>query len=140
MTATTGSLLAILAGPWSLFAPASLLFPLLLWLGYRCRPVFAAAAVFTIAAAIVWTTTNELGRYGDPGQSIAIRVVAAQLSMLGFALAALVSQRCLPSANELRSANANWLPSSMIALRTCSRPSRQLLPTQRTRAVRWSTL
>ena len=89
VTATTGSLLTIFAGPWSLFGPASLLFPLLLWLGYRCRPVFAAAAVFTIAAAIVWTTTNELGRYGDPGQSIAIRVGAARLSMLGFALGAL---------------------------------------------------
>jgi PAS domain S-box-containing protein len=89
VTATIGSLLAILSGPWSLIAPASLLFPLLLWLGYRCRPVFAAAAVFTIAAAIVLTTTHEFGRYGDPAQPIAVRVIAAQIAMLGTAMAAL---------------------------------------------------
>src|SRR5262249_35112779 len=64
-------------------------FPLLLWLGYRCRPVFAAAAVFAIAAAIVWTTTREFGPYGDPTQSIGIRVTAAQIAMLGTTLAAL---------------------------------------------------
>src|SRR5262245_14868988 len=69
-TATSGCLLAILAGPWSLITPLYFLFPLLLWLGYRCRPVFAAAAVFTIAAAIVLTTTREFGRYGDPTQAI----------------------------------------------------------------------
>ncbi|MFZ0854624.1 MAG: MASE1 domain-containing protein, partial [Hyphomicrobiaceae bacterium] len=91
-------LLAILSGPWSLIGPSSILFPLLLWLGYRCRPVFAAAAAFTIAAAIVLTTTNEFGRYGDPAQPIAIRVVAAQIVMLGttlvaLALAALFAER-----------------------------------------------
>jgi PAS domain S-box-containing protein len=82
-------LLSILSGPWSLIGPSGILFPLLLWLGYRCRPVFAAAAVFTIAAAIVLTTTHEFGRYGDPVQPIGIRVVAAQILMLGTALAAL---------------------------------------------------
>ena len=89
VTATIGILLAILSGPWSQVGPAALLFPLLLWLGYRCRSVFAAAAVFTIAAAIVWTTTYEVGRYGDPTQPIAIRVIAAQMAMLGATLAAL---------------------------------------------------
>jgi PAS domain S-box-containing protein len=88
-TATIGFLLAILSGPWSLIAPFALLFPLLLWLGYRCQPVFAAAAVFAIAAAIVLTTTYEFGRYGDPTQPIAIRVSAAQIAMLGTTLAAL---------------------------------------------------
>jgi integral membrane sensor domain MASE1 len=57
VTATIGFLLALLSGPWSVIGPGALLFPLLLWVGYRCRPVFAAAAVFTIAAAIVSTTT-----------------------------------------------------------------------------------
>jgi len=89
VTATIAILLAILVGPWSLIGPSALIFPLLLWLGYRCRPVFAAAAVFAIAAAIVWTTTHELGRYGDPAQPIAIRVLAAQVVMLGTTLAAL---------------------------------------------------
>ena len=89
VTATIAFLLAILSGPRSLIGPSALLFPLLLWLGYRCQPVFAAAAVFTIAAVIVWTTTNEIGRYGDQSQPMAIRVLAAQVVMLGTALAAL---------------------------------------------------
>jgi hypothetical protein len=62
---------------------------MLLWLCSRCRPVFAAGAVFAICAAIVWTTINEVGRYGDPNQPIADRVLAAQVAMLGTTLAAL---------------------------------------------------
>ena len=89
VTASIGLLLALLSGPWSVIGPGAFLFPLLLWLGYRCRPIFAAAAVFTIAAAIVWTTTYELGRYGDPTQATAIRVIAAQIAMLGVTLTAL---------------------------------------------------
>ena len=86
---TIGIALALLTGSWSLIGPSPFLFPLLLWLGSRCRPVFAAAAAFTIAVAIVWTTTHEFGRYGDPGQPIADRVLAAQIAMLGTTLAAL---------------------------------------------------
>jgi len=86
---TNGFALALLAGSSSLIEPTSFLFPLLLWLGARCRPVFAAAAVFTIAAGIVWTTIHEFGRYGDPSQALTDRVFAAQVAMLGTALAAL---------------------------------------------------
>ena len=89
VSVANGFALALLTGPWSLMSPAVFLFPLLLWLGSRCRPVFAAAAVFTICAAIVWTTINEFGRYGDPSQPIADRVLAAQVAMLGTTLAAL---------------------------------------------------
>jgi len=89
VSVANGFALALFAGSWSLVAPASFLFPLLLWLASRCRPVFAAGAVFTICAAIVWTTTSEVGRYGDPGQPIADRVLAAQVAMLGTTLAAL---------------------------------------------------
>ena len=70
-------------------APAVFLFPLLLWIGSRCRPVFAAAAAFSVAAAIVWTTIHGVGRYGDPNPAIADRVLAAQVTMLGITLAAL---------------------------------------------------
>ncbi len=89
VAASIGSLLVLLSGPWSVVGPGAFLFPLLLWLGYRCRPVFAAAAVFAIAAVIVWTTTYEFGRYGDPTQATPIRVIAAQTAMLGVTLAAL---------------------------------------------------
>lgn len=51
--------------------------------------MFAAAGVLTIAAAIVWTTTLEIGRYGDPSEPLAVRFLAAQIVMLGTRLAAL---------------------------------------------------
>ena len=89
IAATNGFALALLAGPWSLIAPAIFLFPLLLWVSSRCRPVFAAAAAFFVVAAIVWTTIHEFGRYGDPTRAIADRTLAAQMAILGTALAAL---------------------------------------------------
>jgi PAS domain S-box-containing protein len=84
-----GLALAFLSGPWSLMAPGMFLFPLLLWVSSRCRPVFAAAAAFCIAAIIVWTTIHEFGRYGDPTRAISDRVIAAQVAILGATLAAL---------------------------------------------------
>ena len=84
-----GIALALLAGPWALITPASFLVPPLLWLGSRYRPEFAAVAAFAIAVTIVWTTTHAIGRYGDLNQPIDIRIVAAQISILGITLAAL---------------------------------------------------
>jgi PAS domain S-box-containing protein len=89
LTAVYVFALVLLAGHRSLVAPATFLFPLLLWVGSRCRPVFAGAAVFAIAAAVVLTTINEWGRYGDPSLHIADRVLAAQSTILGATLAAL---------------------------------------------------
>ena len=89
IAATNGLALTLLAGPWSLIAPGIFLFPLLLWVSSRCRPVFAAAAAFFVVAAIVWTTIHEFGRYGDPSRAIADRTLAAQMAILGTALAAL---------------------------------------------------
>jgi PAS domain S-box-containing protein len=89
LTMVYGLALALLTGPWSLIAPATFVFPLLLWVGSRCRPVFASAAAFMVAAAVVWTTIHEWGRYGDPSQPIGDRVLAAQSTILGTTLAAL---------------------------------------------------
>jgi PAS domain S-box-containing protein len=85
VAATSGFALALLTGPWSLLAPASFLFPLLLWLGSRCRPVFTAAAAFAVAGTILWAVIVD----GDPSPEISEHVVAAQLAMLGFSLTAL---------------------------------------------------
>jgi signal transduction histidine kinase/ActR/RegA family two-component response regulator len=73
-------------------------FPLLLWIAARCRPVFAAAAVFVCAISIVWTTTFEIGIFGDPNLTINERVQASQASILavslcGLVLAALFAER-----------------------------------------------
>ena len=62
--------------------PVAVLFAPLLWLAARCRPVFAAAAAFIVSLSIVWTTTFGIGYFGNPGLSIAERVLAAQVSIL----------------------------------------------------------
>ena len=36
-------------GPWATALPVALVFPLLLWIAVRCRPVFAAAATFVVS-------------------------------------------------------------------------------------------
>jgi PAS domain S-box-containing protein len=84
--------------PWATVVPIALLFPLLLWLAASCRPVFASAAAFIIALTIVWTTTFEIGRFGDPSLPIADRILAAQAGILAaslcaFVLAALFAER-----------------------------------------------
>ncbi len=78
---------------WELLAtvgPVALLFAPLLWLAARCRPVFASAAAFIVSLSIVWTTTFGIGYFGNPGLSMAERVLAAQLSILIVTLGALV--------------------------------------------------
>jgi signal transduction histidine kinase len=62
--------------------PVAVLFAPLLWLAARCRPVFAAAAAFIVSLSIVWTTTFGIGYFGNPGLSVAERVLAAQVSIL----------------------------------------------------------
>ena len=68
--------------------PIALLFPLLLWLAARCRPVFAAAAAFVVALTIVWTTTLGIGYFGDP--DLEDRIVGAQAGILTTSLCTLV--------------------------------------------------
>ena len=70
--------------------PIALLFPLLLWLAARCRPVFAAAAAFVVALTIVWTTTVGIGYFGDPDLPIEDRIVGAQAGILTTSLCTLV--------------------------------------------------
>jgi PAS domain S-box-containing protein len=70
--------------------PVALLFPLLLWLAARCRPVFAAAAAFIIALTIVWTTTFGIGYFGDPTLLIDDRIPRAQAGILTTSLCTLV--------------------------------------------------
>jgi signal transduction histidine kinase len=62
--------------------PVAVMFAPLLWLAARCRPVFAAAAAFIVSLSIVWTTTFGIGYFGNPGLSMAERVLAAQFSIL----------------------------------------------------------
>lgn len=75
---------------WVTVVPVALLFPLLLWLAARCRPLFAAAAAFIVTLTIVWTTTFGIGIFGDPSFPIAERIISAQAASLAVTLCALV--------------------------------------------------
>jgi PAS domain S-box-containing protein len=97
--AAVGALVIFIPGePWATVVPVALLFPLLLWLAARCRPVFASAAAFIVALTIVWTTTFGIGHFGDSSLPIDDRILAAQASILAaslcaFVLAALFAER-----------------------------------------------
>jgi PAS domain S-box-containing protein len=75
---------------WAIVVPIAMLFPLLLWLAARCRPVFSAAAAVIAAFTIVWTTTFGIGTFGDPTLPIADRILGAQATMLAISLCAFV--------------------------------------------------
>ena len=76
--------------PWATVIPIALLFPLLLWLAARCRPVFSAAAAFIVTLTIVWTTTFGIGLFGDPDLLPADRILGAQAGILAVSLCAFV--------------------------------------------------
>jgi len=78
--------------------PIALIFPLLLCLAARCRPMFASAGAFIVSLAIVWTTTFGIGQFGDPSVAIDERIMRAQAGILtvsfcAFVLAALFNER-----------------------------------------------
>lgn len=75
---------------WANVVPIALLFPLLLWLAARCQPMFAAAAAFIVALTIVWTTTFDVGYFGNPDIPIGDRVAGAQAAILTTSLCTLV--------------------------------------------------
>ena len=98
LTTVSGLVIYLPREAWSIVVPIALIFPLLLWLAARCRPVFCAAAAFIVALTIVWTTTFEIGIFSDVGFPITERILVAQagilaVSLCSFVLAALFSER-----------------------------------------------
>ena len=111
LTAMTGIIISLPQEPWKTVVPSALLFPLLLWLAARCRPVFAAAGAFLVSLTIVWTTIFGIGHFGDTSLPIDDRVLEAQVLILvvaltAFVLAALFTER---SESVVRLAHANLL-------------------------------
>ena len=76
--------------PWELALPVALAFPILLWVSVRCRPLFAAAAAFVVALAIIWSAVFNTGHFGDSSIPLESRILAAQTHVLAAALLALV--------------------------------------------------
>ena len=75
---------------WFAILPITLLAPPVLCLAARCRPVFAAAAVFTLAFVMVCTLTFGIGRLGDPSIPLATRILAVQAGLLALCACMLV--------------------------------------------------
>src|SRR5262249_55916703 len=55
VAAMTGAVSSLPKELWESVVPVALLFPMLLWLAARCRPVFAATAAFLVSIAVVST-------------------------------------------------------------------------------------
>jgi signal transduction histidine kinase len=107
----TGVIISLPPEPWETVVPGALLFPMLLWLAARCRPVFAAAGAFMVSLAVVWTTIFGIGHFGDTGLPIDARILQAQAVILvvtlgAFVLAALFAER---RESEARLARSNVL-------------------------------
>src|ERR1019366_960196 len=52
LTAISGLIIFLPRDTWTIVVSIALLFPILLWLAARCRPVFSATAVFIVAFTI----------------------------------------------------------------------------------------
>jgi PAS domain S-box-containing protein len=77
-------------GPWATAVPVAIVFPLVLWIAVRCRPVFAAAAAFIVALAVVYSTSFGLGHFGEASLPLADRTLAAQTIVLAGALCVII--------------------------------------------------
>ena len=90
LTALSAIVYASPPGSWAAYVPPAVIFPVLLWVTARCRPVFAAAAAFIICGALAGSTIFTLGRLGDPGTPTLLRVPGVQVTMLVTVLSALI--------------------------------------------------
>ena len=75
---------------WATALPVALMFPPLIWITVRCRPVFTSAATLVVALAVIWSITLDSGHFGDANVPLADRILAAQTLVLTGALLALV--------------------------------------------------
>ena len=111
LTFASGLIVLLPRELWVTVVPTALLFPLLLWVTARCRPVFAAAAAFIVALTVVSTTTFGIGILGDPNLPIMQRVLCAQAGLLTASLCALVLAALFAErkSNEAHLAHSNLM-------------------------------
>jgi len=86
----TGIVIFLPSQFWATVLPIAALFPILLWIAARCRPVYAAAAVFLVSIAFVTTAVFGVGHVGDTGIQFNVRILQAQSAILFVAFGAFV--------------------------------------------------
>jgi signal transduction histidine kinase len=111
LTIVSGLVVLLPREPWVAVVPTASLFPLLLWVSARCSSIFAAAAAFIVALAVVWTTTFGIGILGDPSLTITQRILCAQASILTVSLCTLVLAALFAErkAHELHLTHSNMM-------------------------------
>jgi two-component sensor histidine kinase/integral membrane sensor domain MASE1 len=97
LTALTGFLISLPDGPWATALPEAMVFPFLLWVAIRCRPVFAAGAALVVGLTVIGSTALNVGNF-DSAKPLADRIFAAQTfvfieSILVVLLAAVFAER-----------------------------------------------
>jgi len=86
----TGIVILLPPKLWVTVLPIAALFPILLWLTARCRPVYTAAGVFLVSITFVSTAVSGLGHFGDTRIQFSDRILQAQSAILFVALGAFV--------------------------------------------------
>jgi integral membrane sensor domain MASE1/two-component sensor histidine kinase len=81
LSALSAFLISLPDGPWATALPEAFVFPFLLWIAMRCRPVFAAAAALIVGLMVIGSTTLNLGHF-DSGKPLADRILSAQTFVL----------------------------------------------------------
>ncbi len=66
---------------WST-VPVAALFPFLLWLGARSRPLDATAGILIVGLIVVFATINDLGPFGDKEQPWPERILNARITLV----------------------------------------------------------
>jgi signal transduction histidine kinase len=90
LAALTGIIISLPKEPWATLVPGALLFPILLWLAARSRPVFAAAGAFIVSLTVCWATIFGIGHFGDTTLPLEDRILQAQVVILFMTLGAMV--------------------------------------------------
>jgi PAS domain S-box-containing protein len=85
LTALSTFLISLPDGPWASALPEALVFPFLLCIAMRCRPVFAAAAALLVGLIVIGSTTLSIGNF-DSGKPLADRILSAQTFVLAAAI------------------------------------------------------
>jgi PAS domain S-box-containing protein len=87
----TGIIILVLPTDWwDIDVLVVLLLPLLLWPAARCRPVFAAAAVFAVSLMIVVALTFDVGHFNKAFESKSEVALTAQVGIVGVTLCSLI--------------------------------------------------
>ncbi|MFZ3352660.1 MAG: ATP-binding protein [Xanthobacteraceae bacterium] len=96
---------------WETVLPIAALFLILLWISARCRPVYAAAAVFLVSITFVATAVFDIGHFGDVRIQLTDRILQAQSAILFVAIGAFVLAALFAEAkdSEARLSRSNMM-------------------------------